>query len=93
MKRKEDLLIYRPFDRSLFTGGPSEGPELLLKTMRGENVEWASIEEKYTPRRLCTGCGFTRVKDEFIGVSMEAQGQATLLQDVRREQGARWYSA
>ena len=31
MKTREDLLIYRPFDRALFTQGPQEAPELLLK--------------------------------------------------------------
>ena len=31
--RREDLLIYRPFDRTLFTQGPILGPDLLLKAV------------------------------------------------------------
>ena len=30
VKRMEDLLIFRPFDRFLFNAGNLEGPELLL---------------------------------------------------------------
>ena len=39
VRSREDLLIYRQFDRSLFTQGSPEGPELLLKTLRGEQVD------------------------------------------------------
>ena len=28
---REDLLIYRPFEHDIFTQGPPEGPELLLR--------------------------------------------------------------
>ena len=52
VKRKEDILIYRPFDRSLFTRGPLEGPELLLKSLRGEYVDWSAIEEIHSARSL-----------------------------------------
>ena len=44
VKKKEDLLIYRSFDRELFTKGSLEGPELLLKVLRGEQVDWEAIE-------------------------------------------------
>ena len=37
MKTREDLLIDRPFDRALFTQGPQEAPELLLKVLRGDS--------------------------------------------------------
>ena len=37
---REDLLIYRPFARDLYAQGGAEGPELLLKTLRGEQVGW-----------------------------------------------------
>ena len=63
--RREDLLIFRPFARELFTQGPPEGPELLLQTLRGEHVDWTAIEKKHTPSRLCAGCAFIRWKDEF----------------------------
>ena len=45
---REDLLIYRPFARGLCTQGGPEGRELLLKTLRGEQVDWAAIEAKHT---------------------------------------------
>ena len=60
-----DLLIYRDFPLELYTQGPPEGPELLLKTLRGEHVDWKAVEEKHTPSRLCTGCGRMPFKHEF----------------------------
>ena len=33
---RRHLLIYRPFARELFAKGEKEGPELLLKQLRGE---------------------------------------------------------
>ena len=38
---------------------------MLLRTLRGEHVDWDSIEKKHTPSRACTGCGFVRFKDDF----------------------------
>jgi len=66
VRSRGDLLIYRPFDRLLFNQGSLEGPELLLRVLRGEDIDWASIEEKHTPKRLCLGCGFVRFKDTFL---------------------------
>jgi len=63
--KREDLLIFRPFARDLFTQGPPEGPELLLKTLRGEYVDWAAIQKKHTPSRRCSGCACIRWKDDF----------------------------
>ena len=51
VEKREDLLIYRPFDPELFTRDPPEGPITLLLTLRGEDIDWKAIEEKYTP--LC----------------------------------------
>lgn len=56
VKKKEDLLIYRPFDRELFTKGSLEGPELLLKVLRGEQVDWEAIEAKHMPSNMCAKC-------------------------------------
>ena len=36
--RRDDLIVYRPCVRSAFTGGPIEGPKLLMKQLRGERV-------------------------------------------------------
>eukprot|EP00972_Heterocapsa_arctica_P038550 5681802-Heterocapsa_arctica.AAC.1 len=65
VKGREDLLIYRPFEHSLFTQGPPEGPELLLRKLRGEAIDWDAIAEKYTPHRRCIVCDHMRFKDEF----------------------------
>ena len=62
---REDLLIYRPFDLDLFTQGEPDGPMLLLKTLRGEYIDWAAIEAKHTPSHMCTGCGLRCFKEEF----------------------------
>ena len=65
VKRKEDLLIYRAFDRDIFNGGPLEGPELLLSVLRGEEIDWAAIEEKHMPRHMCTGCETMNFKTDY----------------------------
>ena len=51
VEKKENVLIYRPFERNLFTGGPVEGPATLLKVWRGENIDWKALEEKHIPER------------------------------------------
>ena len=42
------------------------GAKLLMKVLRGEDIDWRKIEDTYTPSRHCTGCGFTRFKDEYF---------------------------
>ena len=66
VRKCEDLLIYRSFDRELFTKGSPEGPELLLKTLRGECIDWKAIEEKHTPSKRCVHCDFVIFKDGFL---------------------------
>ncbi len=61
----EDLLIFRPFDRSLFCQGNLEGPELLLKVLRGEQIDWQAIEERHMPSHMCQGCDTKQFKAEF----------------------------
>ena len=56
VKRREDLLIYRPFDRSVFTTGAPLGPTLLLQWLRGEAVDWEAVGRKLAPKRRCVGC-------------------------------------
>ena len=43
------LLIHRLFERELFSRGQKEGPDLLLKHLRGEKIDWKAIEEEHTP--------------------------------------------
>ena len=65
VKRRALLLIYRPFEHSLFTRGDLEGPALLLRKLRGDDIDWAEIERKHTPQKMCTGCGFKNFKPKF----------------------------
>ena len=62
---RRHLLIYRPFERELFAQGEREGPLLLLKHLRGEEINWKEIEEKYMPSRKCVGCNFVQYKDAY----------------------------
>ena len=63
--RRESLLIYRPFSRELFTQGEREGPSLLLRHLRGEELDWRAIEAKYTPQKRCNECNFVHFKEHF----------------------------
>ena len=65
IKRAEDLLIFRPFDRELFAQGNLEGPQLLLKVLRGETIDWKAVEDKHMPSHMCAGCDRKHFKHEF----------------------------
>ena len=62
---REGLLIFRPFDLKPFQEGLAEGTALLLKKLRGEEIDWKAIEEQYIPKKLCGICGKVRMKDQF----------------------------
>ena len=64
---RRHLLIYRPFPRELFAKGEKEGPELLLKQLRGEltKQDWERIEEEHMPRARCVGCNHVQFKGAF----------------------------
>ena len=62
---RSKLLIFRPFPLELFQQGPKEGPELLLRQLRGEALDWKAIEEKCTPRTRCVECNFVQFKEQF----------------------------
>ena len=55
VKTIHDLLMFRPFDREVFRQGSAEGPELLLRVLRGERISWDEIEKKYAPHAHCRG--------------------------------------
>jgi len=65
VRKMEDLLIFRPFDRSLFNQGDLEGPNLLLKVLRGEKIDWQKIEEQHLPSHDCVNCGTKQFKTDF----------------------------
>ena len=64
-QKRQDMLIYRSFDRELFTRGPRRGLELLLQVLRGEVIDWRAIEDEFTPSARCAGCGAAEFKQEF----------------------------
>ena len=55
VKRREDLLIYRPFEHEIFQREMARGPTLLLQHLRGDAIDWKSIEEEFMPRMRCHG--------------------------------------
>ena len=65
VETKERLLIYRPFDREPFMRGAPEGPTLLLRKLRGEQIDWKQIESMHTPQGICNSCKKMKYKDEF----------------------------
>ena len=46
IEKLEGLLIFRDFDKEVFTQGPLEGATLLLRKLRGESIDSQAIEEK-----------------------------------------------
>jgi hypothetical protein len=66
VRTRLDLLIYRNFEREVVTKGEPKGPALLLKVLRGEDVDWKAVEDKHTQKIMCSGpCLSVRFKDEF----------------------------
>ena len=63
--QRDNMVIYRPFAKEPFCQGQKEGPTFLLRLLRGEELDWAAIEEKYIPRRRCLGCNFVVYKDAY----------------------------
>ena len=66
VKHRRALIIYRPFDRSLFCQGEMQGPTLLLRVLRGEKVDWEKIEYGLMPRKRCVGCGERKEKADYV---------------------------
>ena len=65
VKRRQDLLIYRPFGKNIFSRGQRKGPPELLEHLRGNHVDWESLQEEYLPRGRCSHCGFMHYKEDF----------------------------
>ena len=65
VKNRNKLLIYRPFERELFTQGEAEGPALLMKKLRGDDIDWQAIVAKHMPQAMCVGCGIVQFKKQF----------------------------
>ena len=57
VRSREDVLIMRPFPLFLYTRGlASDGPDLLLKKLRGEDIDWAAVREAKRPCAICEEC-------------------------------------
>ena len=55
----------RPFERWLYTRGAPEGPALLLKQLRGEEVDWDAFREAKAPSAACDKCKEAKTLDYF----------------------------
>ena len=55
----------RPFERWLNTRGAPEGPALLLKQLRGEEVDWDAFREAKAPSVACEKCKEAKTLDYF----------------------------
>ena len=65
VKNREGLMIYRPFDIAPFKEGIPEGTALLLRKLRGEELDWAMIEERLILKKACTVCKMKGDKSKF----------------------------
>ena len=60
---RHDCLILRPFEHWLFERGVSEGPQLLLQQLRGEQVDWTAYKEGLAPWSACKRCRQVKTLD------------------------------
>ena len=66
VRSREDVLILRPFPMFLFHRGPaSDGPDLLLKKLRGETIDWAALREARRPCAKCCRCQQIKQLDTY----------------------------
>ena len=56
VRRRENLLIFRPFDRKPHNEGEMPGTQKLLQVLRGDTVDWEEWEAKLMPRDQCGRC-------------------------------------
>ena len=57
---REHILILRPFEAASFQKGIGLGRELLLRHLRGEQINWKALLAKYCEERPCATCGERR---------------------------------
>ena len=78
---RSKLLIYRPFPREPYTRKSHEGPDLLLRHLRGDVIDWAEIEAKYTPKKRCAGCSFVQSKTSCTPLQWNRKDDLSFCQD------------
>ncbi|CAK0877809.1 unnamed protein product [Prorocentrum cordatum] len=95
VQRREDMLIFRPFDIAPYQKkGERKGPGLLLRTLRGEDLDWEAIELEFMPSGRCAVCGCTKHKNMYptVGQWSRADGlrvRSVCLEDKKRS-GTPW---
>ena len=66
VERREDLFIFRPFPRHLYTRAQTPGPELLLQVWRKDaKVDLEAPGLQYMPRKTCPGCAIDEYKHDY----------------------------
>ncbi|CAJ1389078.1 unnamed protein product [Effrenium voratum] len=91
VRSREDILILRPFPLWLFQRGAPEGPELLLKTLRGEKIDWVNYREARAPSAPCQQCKVVKPFDYFADAQWDkarANLPATCLTCIHKDGGA-----
>ena len=66
VRRREDMLIFRPFPIAKLQGGAPPGPQLLLDKLAGKFIDWAAVQKQLAPdTRRCSSCKKTGAVDDF----------------------------
>eukprot|EP00959_Pyramimonas_sp_CCMP1952_P059409 1240644-Pyramimonas_sp.AAC.1 len=71
------MLIFRPFDIAPYQKKDErQGPDLLLRTLRGEDLDWEAIEKEFMLSGRCAVCGCTKYKNMYpmVGQWSRADG-------------------
>ena len=71
VRSRHDVLIIRPFPAWLFQRGAAEGPELLLRKLRGEHIDWDAFREARWPKARCQRCLELKSLDLFAHAQWE----------------------
>ena len=71
VRSRKDVLILRPFPLWLFQRGAAEGPELLLRKLKGEMFDWEAMREARWPKAHCNMCKEHKSIDLFAWAQWE----------------------
>eukprot|EP00971_Amphidinium_carterae_P084328 1669190-Amphidinium_carterae.2 len=62
---RKDVLTLRPFGETFFQQRwAAEGPQLLLRKLRGEHVDWDAYRQARFPSRPCAQCKQLRISQQ-----------------------------
>lgn len=81
VEKRSDLVIYRPFPREVFAKGRPMSLELLLKTWRQEQINWAKIEEEHMPSGRCQHCGMSKYKPYYMQAECTTQNRTSVCKE------------